>query len=128
MRVYRDIMVAAIMLSGCETVYHHNTVYQFDAIESETSDFEFLQLDTGLSAEFKSNNCTTDHYKGLTPYDFRPSWCEEHEGGFCCAWVTYSSPAHTCEEEWCYESDICDWDLIGWGDVCFANEEKNESR
>ena len=128
MKVYRNIIIAAAMLSGCETVYHHNTVYQLDASESETSAFEFLHVDTGLSSKFKPNYCTTDHYKGLTPYNFRPSWCEEHDTGFCCAWVTYSSPTHTCEEEWCYESDVCDWDLIGWGDVCFVNEEKNESR
>ena len=88
------------------------------------SDLEFLQIDTGLSSGFKANYCSTDHYKGLKPYDFRPSWCEEHDTGFCCAWVTYSSPTHTCEEEWCYENDVCDWDLIGWGDVCFANPEK----
>ena len=31
MRVYRNIAIAAIMLSGCETVYHHNTVYQYYA-------------------------------------------------------------------------------------------------
>jgi hypothetical protein len=127
MKLYSAIILATMLLTpGCETVYHHNTVYQLDAVEGDDSTFEFLQLDTGLHTDFKANNCTTNHYKDLKPYDFRPSWCEEHENGFCCAWVTYSSPSHTCEEEWCYTNDICDWDLIGWGDVCFANPEKHK--
>ena len=58
------IIIATVAISGCETVYHHNTVYQLDTLESDTSDFEFLQIDTGLSSKFKPNYCTTNHYKG----------------------------------------------------------------
>jgi len=122
------ILVTMLLAPGCETAYHHNSAYSLDAEAVEGEPSEYTLLDTGITAKFKANNCTTNHYKGLTPHDYRPSWCEEYDDGFCCAWVTFSSPVHTCEEEWCYWSDTCDWDLIGWEAVCFANEEKNESR
>ena len=35
MKAGKSIIIAAVMMSGCETVYHHNTVYQLDAVQGK---------------------------------------------------------------------------------------------
>jgi uncharacterized protein YceK len=34
MKLRNIIVVVALMLSGCETVYHRNTVYQYDVVDT----------------------------------------------------------------------------------------------
>ena len=113
----------SLLTQGCETVYHHNTVYQHDAapVEEDSEPFGYI-FDTGLSSGFKANNCSTDHYGDLKPYNIRPRHCEIYDSGYCCAWVTEFSSEHVCMEEWCYWEDTCDWDLNGWGEECFLTD------
>tara|TARA_R110002110_G_scaffold68831_9_gene186128 strand:- start:63 stop:458 length:396 start_codon:yes stop_codon:yes gene_type:complete len=120
-------LLTLALSSGCETIYMQNTVYQYDVVETEDvkDPAWFILLDTGLSSELEINNCFTDHYGGLTPYQNRPNSCEFYEGeGFCCKWTSDSTESYICEEEWCYWEDTCDWDLNGWGEVCALKQVK----
>mgnify|MGYP004450259043 CR=1 FL=1 len=32
------LVLAALLMAGCETVYHHNTVHQADVVHNDTAD------------------------------------------------------------------------------------------
>jgi hypothetical protein len=117
----RSIIMVLALTTGCDTVYRHNTVYQLDVAEHQDTTTEYVFVDTGLTAKFKANNCTTDHYGDMQPYNIRPKHCEAYDGGYCCSWVTEFSSEHVCMEEWCYREDMCEWDLTdpGWGEQCY---------
>ena len=48
------LILLALMMTGCETVYHHNTVYQVDYVG-----FDATSEDT--SADVYDANDTTEH-------------------------------------------------------------------
>ena len=122
------IMAAVLMLPGCETVYHQNSVYQIDAEENPSAAVRYTPIDTGITTGFKANNCTTDHYGDMKPYNVRPRHCETYDNGYCCAWVTEFSSEHICMEEWCYWEDTCEWDLNGWGEECYLKPNDKEKK
>jgi hypothetical protein len=129
MKMRNNIIVAAcLMLSGCDTVYHHNTVYQVDTEEHPSAAARYTPIDTGITTGFKANNCTTDHYGDMKPYNVRPRHCETYDNGYCCAWVTEFSSEHVCMEEWCYWEDTCEWDLNGWGEECYLKPNDKEKQ
>ena len=126
-----SMLLTLFLTHGCETVYHRNTVYQHDAVSSGDEDPTLSYvIDTGFNTSFKPNNCTTDHYGDLKPYNVRPRHCETYDNGYCCAWVTEFSSEHVCMEEWCYWEDTCEWDLNGWGEECFLidGEQNGQSK
>jgi hypothetical protein len=121
------ILSLLLFCAGCETIYHHNTVYQYDAVveDSALDEEEFPMLTVDY---FKPNNCSTGHYGDLKPYNKRAWQCEEYDNGYCCLWDTEASSTHVCLEEWCYWKDTCEWDLNGWGQECFIPDGKKEEK
>lgn len=125
-RMMRMTILSLLLLcAGCETIYHHNTVYQYDAVEEDTTEY---YNPIGRIKLMKPNNCTTGHYGDMKPYNVRPKQCEEYENGYCCSWVTEATSTYLCVEEWCYWSDTCDWDLNGWGEECSLIDEKGGTK
>jgi len=111
MRIYKNIIIAAVMLSGCETVYHHNTVYQYDV---------------DITGE-DSQACI----EGNPPYKWDALMCTEYgekdlagngiETGYCCVWLedmcetppcSSPIPAMLCQHNLCFWESSCSWELI----------------
>ena len=34
----KTLILAALLMTGCETIYHHNTVHQVDVVYDDTAD------------------------------------------------------------------------------------------
>jgi hypothetical protein len=118
MRIYRNIIIAAVMLSGCETVYHRNTVYQYDVGTT----------DAISSFNKDSQSCI----EGDPPYEWDALICTEYgekeedspgngiETGYCCVWLEEPPMCETppcsipmlCQHNLCFWESSCSWELI----------------
>ena len=118
MRIYRNIIIAAVMLSGCETVYHRNTVYQYDVGTTDTIN--------PFSKD--SQSCI----EGAPPYEWDALMCTEYgekeedspgngiETGYCCVWLEEPPMCETppcsvpmlCQHNLCFWESSCSWELI----------------
>ena len=103
------VLVAAIvfvfLLTGCEVHTYHEPYPPKKVYYTET-------VVTHTPVVYETYACYDPTYE---PYYHSPEWCTEYGlgVGYCCTWTTYDSYGYSCEEEWCWWDDICDWDFMG---------------
>ena len=107
MKVFIFSLSALLLAQGCETVYHRNTVYQYD---------------TDIASE-DSQSCV----EGMAPYEWDALMCTEYgekdlaaggiETGYCCVWLEDTCETDPCipmlcQHNLCFWESSCSWELI----------------